>query len=58
MCCPMCGGEDRKLYAVPVVNQVGSRPVSTACYFCYVKITGRIPPPADIVPGTGAGSYT
>ena len=56
MHCPMCGGDDRELYAVPVVNHLGSRPVYTACYFCYLKITGKTPPPADIVPGSGAGS--
>jgi hypothetical protein len=54
----MCGGEGRKLYEVPVVKHLGSRPVYTACYFCYLKITGNAPETAPIVPGTGAGSHT
>ncbi len=56
MKCPLCGGEDRKLYEIPVVKQLGPRPIYTACYFCYLRITGKIPPAADIVPGSGSGS--
>jgi hypothetical protein len=58
MRCPMCGGEDRKLYGLPVVSQLGSRPIYTACYFCYLKITSNAPPSADIVPGSGSGTRT
>jgi hypothetical protein len=54
----MCGGEDRKLYGLPVVSQLGSRPIYTACYFCYLKITSNAPPSADIVPGSGSGTRT
>ena len=56
MSCPMCGGEDRKLYRVPVAMQLGSVPVYTACYFCYLKLTTVRPPPSEIVPGSGVGS--
>jgi|SoiMetStandDraft_2_1073263.scaffolds.fasta_scaffold88145_3 hypothetical protein len=55
MSCPMCGGGDRKLYRVPVVKQLGSVPIETACFFCYLKITGDRPPSAELVPGSGAG---
>jgi len=58
MQCPMCSGEGRKLYEVPVVSQLGSRPIYTACYFCYLKITRNAPRPADIVRGSESGSRT
>ena len=58
MQCPMCSGEGLKLYAVPVVSQVGSWPIATACYFCYLRITKNAPRPADIVPGSESGSRT
>lgn len=56
MPCPMCSGEGKKLYRVPVTKQLGSVPLYTACYFCYLKLTGNSPPPAELVPGSGAGS--
>ena len=56
MSCPNCQGDDRKLYRVPVVQQLGSVPIATACFFCYIKITGNRPPSAELVPGSGAGS--
>ena len=56
MRCPMCDGEGKKLYRVPVVKQFGSMPRYTACYFCYLKLTGNTPPSAELVPGSGAGS--
>jgi len=52
----MCGGEGRKLYRVPEAKQLGSVPLSTACYFCYLKLTGNTPPSLDLVPGSGGGS--
>jgi hypothetical protein len=58
MKCPMCEGEDRKLYALPVVSQLGPRPIYTACFFCYLKITRNVPPAADIVPGSWSGTRT
>ena len=57
MLCPNCRGEDRKLYRVPVTKQLGSVPIVTACYFCYLKITGDRPPPAELVPGSSVGSH-
>jgi hypothetical protein len=56
MQCPMCGGEDKRLYRVPVVKQLGSVPLYTACYFCYLKLTGNSPRTAELVPGSGSGS--
>jgi len=56
MPCPMCSGEGKKLYRVPVTKQLGSVPLYTACHFCYLKLTGNSPPPSEIVPGSGAGS--
>jgi hypothetical protein len=56
MSCPNCQGDDRKLYRVPLVQQLGSVPIATACFFCYIKITGNRPPSAELVPGSGAGS--
>ena len=55
MSCPNCQGDDRKLYRVPVVKQLGSVPILTACFFCYVKITGNRPPSAEQVSGSGSG---
>ena len=56
MPCPKCGGEGKKLYRVPIAQQLGSVPSYTACYFCYLKLTGKIPPAADLEAGTGAGT--
>ena len=56
MSCPMCGGRDRKLYRFPVVKQLGSVPIETACFFCYLKVTGDRPPSAELVPGSGSRS--
>jgi hypothetical protein len=56
MACPMCGGEDRKLYRVPVANQLGSVPLYAACFFCYLKITGDRAPSKDLVPESRSGS--
>jgi hypothetical protein len=56
MPCPSCRGEDRKLYRVPVAKQLGSVPIYTACFFCYLKITGDRPPSAELVSGSGSGS--
>lgn len=56
MPCPMCSGEGKRLYRVPLAKQLGSVPVYTACYFCYLKLTGKSPPPVELVPGSGAGS--
>jgi len=56
MTCPKCSGEGKKLYRVPVTKQLGSMPVYTACYFCYLKLTGNTPPLAELVAGTGDGS--
>jgi hypothetical protein len=56
MPCPSCRGEDRKLYRVPVAKQLGSVPIYTACFFCYLKITGARPPSAELVAGSGSGS--
>jgi hypothetical protein len=56
MSCRMCGGEDRKLYRVPVAMQLGSVPIYTACFFCYLKLTTGRPPLSELVPGSGAGS--
>lgn len=56
MSCPNCQGDDRKLYRVPVVQQLGSVPIATACFFCYIKITGNRPPSAELVPGSVGGS--
>jgi hypothetical protein len=58
MLCPSCGGEHRKLYRVPVVQQLGSVPIVTACFFCYLRITGDRPPSAELVPGSGSGANT
>jgi hypothetical protein len=58
MSCPSCGGEDRKLYRVPVIKQLGSVPIVTACFFCYLRITGDRPPSAELVPGSGSGANT
>lgn len=56
MSCPRCGGDDRKLYRVPEVKQLGSVPIVAACFFCYLKITGGRPPSAELVPGSDSGS--
>jgi hypothetical protein len=56
MLCPMCTGEGKKLYRVPVTKQLGSVPLYTACFFCYLKLTGDFPPSAEIVHGSGSGS--
>jgi hypothetical protein len=58
MSCRMCGGGDKKLYRVPVVKQLGSVPIETACYFCYLKLTSNRPPVMELVPGSGSGSNT
>jgi hypothetical protein len=58
MSCPSCQGADRKLYRVPVVMQLGSVPIMTACFFCYLKITGDRPPTTELVAGSGYGSHT
>ena len=56
MTCPKCGGDGKKLYRVPIAQQLGSVPLYTACYFCYLKLTGNSPPASDLEPGSGAGS--
>jgi len=56
MVCPGFRGENRNLYRVPVTKQPGSVPVATAWYFCYLKITGDRPPPAELVPESSVGS--
>jgi hypothetical protein len=56
MSCRMCGGEERELYRVPVAMQLGSVPIYTACFFCYLKLTTTRPPRSEIVPGSGARS--
>ena len=56
MACPMCGGEDRKLYHLPVTKQLGSVPIYAACFFCYLKITSNRPGAALLVGGSGSGS--
>ncbi len=56
MPCSMCSGEGKKLYRVPVTKQHGSVPRYTACYFCYLKLTGAKPPRSVQVPGSEAGS--
>ena len=50
MTCRMCQGEDSKLYRLPVDKQLGSVPLRTACFFCYLKLTGDRPPLSEIVP--------
>jgi hypothetical protein len=52
MVCRMCEGDDRKLYRVPVSKQLGSVPLRTACFFCYLKLTGSRPPSDELVPGS------
>ena len=56
MSCPSCGSDDRKLYRVPVAKQIGSVPIVTACFFCYLRITGNRPPSSELVPGSGSRS--
>jgi hypothetical protein len=56
MLCPMCGGEHRKLYRVPVAMQSGSVPACTACFFCYLRLTTERPPQSELVPDSAAGS--
>jgi hypothetical protein len=58
MSCPKCGGDDRRLYHVPVARQVGSVPICVACFFCYLKVTGDRPPLADLVAESGTGSHS
>ena len=56
MSCPMCGGEGRKLFSLPVAVQLGSVPAYAACFFCYLKLTSNRPPLAELVPESSAGS--
>jgi hypothetical protein len=56
MRCPKCDGEGQKLYRVPVAKQRGPVPIHTACYFCYLRLTGDKPPRADLVSESAAGS--
>jgi hypothetical protein len=56
MACPKCGGEGKQLYRVPAMERPRAMPPSTACYFCYLKLTGAKPPRAALVPGSESGS--
>ena len=56
MLCPLCGAEEKRLYYVPAAEQPRSVPLSAACYFCYLKLTGAKPPRSGLVPGSEAGS--
>jgi hypothetical protein len=50
MTCRMCQVEDAKLYRLPVSTQLGSVPLLSACYFCYLKLTMAQPPASEMVP--------
>ena len=54
--CPKCSGQGKQLYRVPLAQQGGVVPIYVACYFCYLKLTGRKPPASELEPGTGSGS--
>jgi len=56
MLCPLCGAEEKRLYCVPAAEPPRSVPLSAACYFCYLKLTGDAPPTAELVPGSGSGT--
>jgi hypothetical protein len=54
--CPKCSGPGKQLYRVPPAQQGGVVPISVACYFCYLRLTGRKPTASKLEPGTEAGS--
>jgi hypothetical protein len=49
---PMYQGENKKLHGVPVRKQIGSVPLYTACYFCYLELMGNGPRSAELVLGS------
>jgi hypothetical protein len=58
MPCPSSASDDRKLYRVPVAQQLGSVPIMSACFFCYLRITGNRPPSGEVAPGSASRSNT
>jgi hypothetical protein len=49
MTCRMCQAGDAQLYRLPVDKQLGSVPLLSACFFCYLRLTGNRPPPTEVV---------
>jgi hypothetical protein len=58
MSCLMCQGDGKKLYRLPVSYQLGSVPLYSACYFCYLRITSASPPSEELVPESRDGTRT